>query len=102
MSDTTSDTATLVLPRLKRKYHDNVKGNLKDQLGLANVMQVPRLEKIVINMGVGKATQQPSLLEGSAWRDKRVRMAANLGIDRADLVRLNGGLAEPAFGLFRM
>src|SRR5437763_1035149 len=38
---------------------------LKDQLGLPNVMQVPRLEKIVINMGVGKATQQPSLLEGA-------------------------------------
>jgi large subunit ribosomal protein L5 len=65
MSDATSATATLVMPRLKKKYHDNVKGNLKDQLGLANVMQVPRLEKIVINMGVGKATQQPSLLEAA-------------------------------------
>jgi large subunit ribosomal protein L5 len=42
-----------------------VKSALKDQLGLANVMQIPRLEKIVINMGVGKATQQPSLLEGA-------------------------------------
>jgi large subunit ribosomal protein L5 len=35
------------------------------QLGLTNVMQVPKLEKIVINMGVGKATQQPSLLDGA-------------------------------------
>ena len=40
-------------------------GQLKEQLGLANVMQVPRLEKIVVNMGVGRATQQPSLLEGA-------------------------------------
>jgi large subunit ribosomal protein L5 len=42
-----------------------VKAALKDQLGLGNVMQVPKIEKIVINMGVGKATQQPSLLEGA-------------------------------------
>ncbi len=41
---------------------------LKDELGLANIMQVPRLEKIVINSGVGRATQQASLLEG-AQRD---------------------------------
>ncbi len=52
-------------PRLKQKYNDEVKGALLTQLGLTNVMQVPKLEKIVINMGVGKATQQPSLLEGA-------------------------------------
>ena len=38
---------------------------LKTELGMSNSMQVPRIEKIVINMGVGKATQQPSLLEGA-------------------------------------
>ena len=38
---------------------------LGPQLGLSNVMQVPRLEKIVLNMGVGQATQQASLLEGA-------------------------------------
>jgi len=58
-------TATSTIPRLKQKYNDDVKGALKDDLGLANVMQVPRIEKIVINMGVGRATQQPSLLEGA-------------------------------------
>ncbi|MDO8390258.1 MAG: 50S ribosomal protein L5 [Actinomycetota bacterium] len=57
--------ATTSAPRLKLKYHDEVKGALKADLGLPNVMQVPKLEKIVINMGVGKATQQPSLLEGA-------------------------------------
>jgi large subunit ribosomal protein L5 len=62
VSDTT--TATPV-PRLKAKYDAEIRAALKDQLGLANVMQVPRLEKIVINMGVGAAVAQPSLLEGA-------------------------------------
>jgi peptide/nickel transport system substrate-binding protein len=44
---------------------------------------------------------QPSLLAGSPWQDKRVRQAANLCIDRNDLITLNGGLAEPAFGMMR-
>ena len=52
-------------PRLKQKYLSEVKGALKSQLEIANEMQVPKLDKIVINMGVGKATQQPSLLEGA-------------------------------------
>jgi len=62
---TETSTETSSAPRLKQKYNDEVKGALKDALGLANVMQVPRFEKIVINMGVGRATQQPSLLEGA-------------------------------------
>jgi len=55
-------------PRLKVRYEEQVKKALQESLGLPNPMMVPRLEKIVINMGVGKATQQPSLLEG-ALRD---------------------------------
>ncbi len=58
-------TSVTSAPRLKQKYNDEIKGALLQQLGLGNVMQVPKLEKIVINMGVGKATQQPSLLEGA-------------------------------------
>ena len=61
-------TATVeqrALPRLKQRYNDEVRAQLKETLGLANVMQVPRFEKIVINMGVGKATQQQSLIEGA-------------------------------------
>ncbi|HRE01336.1 MAG TPA: 50S ribosomal protein L5, partial [Ilumatobacteraceae bacterium] len=60
-----SDTAIATVPRLKQKYQDEVKAALKEQLGIANVMQIPKFEKIVINMGVGRATQQPSLLEGA-------------------------------------
>jgi large subunit ribosomal protein L5 len=63
MADTATSTSTR--PRLRTKYDTEIRAALKEQLGLANVMQVPRLEKIVINMGVGKATQQPSLLEGA-------------------------------------
>ncbi|HWC10936.1 MAG TPA: 50S ribosomal protein L5 [Acidimicrobiales bacterium] len=53
------------MPRLKRRYNDEIQAALKEQLGLANIMEVPRLEKIVLNMGVGRATQQASLLDGA-------------------------------------
>jgi large subunit ribosomal protein L5 len=52
-------------PRLRARYDDQIKAQLKDQLGLSNPMEVPRLTKIVVNCGVGKATQQASLLEGA-------------------------------------
>ena len=58
-------TATTERPRLKQRYDNEVRAQLKDSLGLSNIMEVPRLEKIVINMGVGRATQQASLLEGA-------------------------------------
>ena len=64
-TETAAETSTSAGPRLKQKYHDDVKGALQSELGLSNVMQVPKMEKIVINMGVGRATQQPSLLEGA-------------------------------------
>jgi large subunit ribosomal protein L5 len=59
MADTTER------PRLRRRYDDEVRQKLKDDLGLANVMEVPRFEKISINMGIGDAVGQPSLLEGA-------------------------------------
>jgi large subunit ribosomal protein L5 len=62
MTDTETTTER---PRLRVKYDTEIRAALKEQLGLGNIMQVPRLEKIVVNMGVGKATQQPSLLEGA-------------------------------------
>jgi large subunit ribosomal protein L5 len=62
MAATTSKTPT---PRLKQRYEQEILPQLKEQLQLGNVMQVPRLEKIVVNMGVGRATQQKSLLEGA-------------------------------------
>jgi len=62
-----TDTATQerTVPRLKTRYHETLRGQLQQELGLHNVMQVPRLDKVVINMGVGAATAQASLLEGA-------------------------------------
>ena len=57
--------ATSEHPRLKQRYESNVRPQLQRDLGLRNVMQVPRLAKIVLNCGVGKATQQASLLDGA-------------------------------------
>jgi len=58
-------TTTREIPRLKRRYGDEVRARLREELGLSNVMEAPRFEKIVLNMGVGDAVQQPSLLEGA-------------------------------------
>ena len=66
-----ADTATREVPRFKVRYHAEVRDQLKDQLGLANVMDVPRFEKIVVNMGVGEAVANSNLLEG-ALRDLTV------------------------------
>jgi large subunit ribosomal protein L5 len=57
--------ATTEQPRLKTRYEQELKPQLREELALANVMEVPRLEKIVVNMGVGRATQQRSLLDGA-------------------------------------
>ena len=59
---------TTTRPRLKARFDAEIRQSLKEELGLANIMQVPRLTKIVLNSGVGRATQQASLLEG-AQRD---------------------------------
>jgi large subunit ribosomal protein L5 len=64
-------TSAPVRPRLKERYLTEVRDRLKAELGVSNVMEVPRLEKIVVNMGVGRATQQASLIEG-AQRDLQV------------------------------
>ena len=52
-------------PRLRQQYGAEIRDQLKTSLGLSNIMEVPRLSKIVVNMGVGRATQQASLLEGA-------------------------------------
>jgi large subunit ribosomal protein L5 len=57
--------STTERPRLKQRYDTEIRAKLKDSIGLGNIMEVPRFTKIVVNMGVGRATQQPSLLEGA-------------------------------------
>jgi large subunit ribosomal protein L5 len=61
MSTKASDYA----PRLRVRYRDELVPALKEQLGLINRMQVPRLEKIVVNMGVGEAVKDGRLLDAA-------------------------------------
>ncbi len=53
------------LPRLKKRYREDLVPHLKGELGYANVMQVPRVSKVVLNMGVGEALKDGKLLEGA-------------------------------------
>ena len=58
--------------RLKQRYVAEVRPQLLKDLGLSNIMTVPTLEKIVLNMGVGQATQQAKLLEGAQADMERI------------------------------
>lgn len=53
------------MARLKTRYNEEIKAKLQEQLGLNNVMEIPRITKITLNMGVGGATQDKKLLEGA-------------------------------------
>lgn len=50
-------------PRMKIKYRTEVAGKLKEALGLANIMQVPRITKVVINAGLGRSTQNIKIID---------------------------------------
>ena len=52
-------------PRFKERYDSKIKSHMKAKYGYKNDMEVPRLEKIVINMGVGEASQNRGLMEGA-------------------------------------
>lgn len=65
---------TAYVPRLRTEYDENIKGALREQFGYKNVMELPKLEKVVLNMGVGEAVSD----------SKKVRSAA------ADLERISG------------
>jgi large subunit ribosomal protein L5 len=52
-------------PRLKRLYDEELRARLKDELGLSSVMQVPRIEKVTLNMGVGEAKTDAKQLDSA-------------------------------------
>lgn len=52
-------------PRLRAKYRDEIRARMKEKFGYANDMQIPRLDKIVINMGVGEASQDSKKIKGA-------------------------------------
>ncbi len=58
-------TEARVAPRLKQRYREEILPALNEQFGYANVMQVPRLTKVVVNMGVGEAARDSKLIEGA-------------------------------------
>ena len=53
------------MPRLQDHYNDEIKSALLEQFGYKSTMQVPKLDKIVINMGVGEASQDKKLIKGA-------------------------------------
>lgn len=60
-----SETTQAPMPRLKARYREEIAPALKDQLELANAMQIPRLDKIVVNVGLGEAVNDSKALEGA-------------------------------------
>ena len=64
MTETIEQT-TVSVPRLKQRYRDDIKPALLKEFGFGNVMQVPGLVKVVVNMGVGDAARDSKLIEGA-------------------------------------
>ena len=60
-----TEVSAAVTPRLKQRYADEIKGGLLTQFGYENVMQVPGVVKVVVNMGVGDAAKDAKLIEGA-------------------------------------
>ena len=62
---TGSDTGTRTKPRLQTRYREEIVPALQEQFAHTNVMNVPRLTKVVVNMGVGEAARDSKLIEGA-------------------------------------
>jgi large subunit ribosomal protein L5 len=58
-------TPETYVPRLKQRYESEIRGRLKDELGLSSVMDVPRVAKITLNMGVGEAKTDAKALDAA-------------------------------------
>jgi large subunit ribosomal protein L5 len=56
---------TSTMPRLKERYRSEIQESLRTQFGYGNVMQIPGLIKVVVNMGVGEAARDSKLIEGA-------------------------------------
>ena len=71
MADTDTATTDYSGPRLKARYHAEIAPAMREEFDYANVMQIPGLVKVVVNMGVGEAARDSKLIEG-AVRDLTV------------------------------
>ena len=65
MTTTTQERPSTSVPRLKQRYRDEIIASLREQFSYGNVMQVPSLVKIKVNMGVGEAARDGKLIEGA-------------------------------------
>ncbi len=80
-----TDTYT---PRLKERYEQEIRPRLKDELGLASVMQVPRIQKITLNMGVGEAKTESKAL------DSAIEELTTIAGQRAQVRRARKSIAQ--------
>jgi len=60
-----AQTQSRTLPRMQQRYQDTLRAQLREQFGYKNIMQVPKLEKIVLNMGVGEAAGDQKKLDAA-------------------------------------
>ena len=60
-----AETTSTEIPRLKNRYREEILPALRSEFDIANIMQVPGLTKIVVNMGVGEAARDSKLIEGA-------------------------------------
>lgn len=60
-----AETEEKYVPRLKQQYYDHVRDDLQKQFGYKNVNQIPKFEKIVVNMGVGEAARDAKAIDGA-------------------------------------
>ena len=65
MSPTATKSKETYVPRLKQRYEEEIRDGLKQELGYTSIMQVPRIEKITLNMGVGEAKTNAKALDSA-------------------------------------
>ncbi|MQA95476.1 MAG: 50S ribosomal protein L5 [Streptosporangiales bacterium] len=65
ITEASTEKQTAPQPRLKERYRSEILSALREEFGYANIMQVPTLTKIVVNMGVGDAARDAKLIEGA-------------------------------------
>jgi large subunit ribosomal protein L5 len=88
-STTESPSAgTTALPRLKQRYRDQIRPALQSEFTIGNVMQIPNLTKIIVNMGVGEAARDSKLIDGA------VRDLATITGQKAVVTRARKSIAQ--------
>jgi large subunit ribosomal protein L5 len=75
-------------PRLKQRYVDEIRDRLKDELGYSSIMQVPRVTKVTLNMGVGEGKTEAKLL------DAAIEQLTTIAGQRAQLRRARKSIAS--------